>query len=321
MLNSQNPTQRVDVQFHFSPEFYTELVKKEGKYITTDRWSVQGALDYMDRCNIGMGIMSVSTPSVNFLPVAESITLARRLNDAAAKVASDNPGRFGNFATLPMLDVAATLAEIAYCYDTLKMEGVCIMSNINGLYPGHSSFEPIFEELNKREAVVFIHPHDPSYMGTLNAPDVGEWPFDTTRAAIDLMYSGTVRKYPAIRFILAHAGGALPMIYGRVRGMSLGYTRNGAQVKNEEISTEVANSFYYDLAISAGENAIGALRGVTTMNNVLFACDWPFAPDMAVDANVKGFEALQLTPEERYAIERGNALKLFPGALTTDGNI
>jgi predicted TIM-barrel fold metal-dependent hydrolase len=321
MSNSQNPTQRVDVQFHFSPEFYTELVKKEGKYITTDRWSVQGALDYMDRCNIGMGIMSVSTPSVNFLPVAESITLARRLNDAAAKVASDNPGRFGNFATLPMLDVAATLAEIAYCYDMLKMEGVCMMSNINGLYPGHSSFEPIFEELNKREAVVFIHPHDPSYMGTLNAPDVGEWPFDTTRAAIDLMYSGTVRKYPAIRFILAHAGGALPMIYGRVRGMSLGYTRNGAQVKNEEISTEVANSFYYDLAISAGENAIGALRGVTTMNNVLFACDWPFAPDMAVDANIKGFEALQLTPEERYAIERGNAVKLFPGVLTTDGNI
>ena len=312
MPNSQNPAKRVDVQFHYSPDFYTALVKKEGKYITTDRWSVQAALDYMNRCNIGTGIMSVSTPSVNFLPIADSITLARRLNDSSAEIARDNPGRFGNFATLPMLDIDATLTEIAYCYDKLKMEGVCFMSNVNGLYPGHSSFEPILEELNRRKAVVFIPPHDPSYMGTLNSPDVGEWPFDTTRAAIDLMYSGAVRKYPEIRFILAHAGGALPMIYGRVRGMSLGYTHNGAQIKNEEIADEVANSFYYDLAISAGANAIGALRGVTTMNNVLFACDWPFAPDMAVDANIRGFEALQLTAEERYAIERGNAVKLFP---------
>jgi hypothetical protein len=120
MSNSKNTTQRVDVQFHFSPDFYTGLVKKTGKYITTGRWSVQGALDYMDRCNIGAGMLSVSTPSVNFLPVAESIALARRLNDAAAKVAHDHPGRFGNFATLPMLNVDATLTEIAYCYDTLK---------------------------------------------------------------------------------------------------------------------------------------------------------------------------------------------------------
>ena len=315
MSNSQKPAKRVDVQFHYSPDFYTELVKKQGKYITTDRWSVQSALDYMDRCNIGTGIMSVSTPSVNFLPVAESIALARRLNDSAAQVASDNPGRFGNFATLPMLDIDATLAEIAYFYDELKMDGVCLMSNVNGLYPGHGSFEPIFEALNRRKAVVFIHPHDPAYMGTLNAPDVGEWPFDTTRAAIDLMYSGAVRKYPEVRFILAHAGGALPMIFGRVRGMSLGYTAKGAQIKNEEITLEVANSFYYDLAISAGENAIDALRGVTTVDHVLFACDWPFAPDKAVDANISGFEALRLTTEERYAIERGNAVKLFPELL------
>jgi predicted TIM-barrel fold metal-dependent hydrolase len=195
------------------------------------------------------------------------------------------------------------------------MEGVCIMSNVNGIYPGHSSFEPVFGELNRRKAVVFIHPHDPPYMGTLNAPDVGEWPFDTTRAAIDLMYSGVVRKYPGIRFILAHAGGALPMIFGRVRAMSFPYTQKGAQIKEDEITTEAATSFYYDLAISAGENAIGALRGITTMKNVLFACDWPFAPDMAVDANIKSFEALRLTDEERFAIERGNAVRLFPDLL------
>jgi predicted TIM-barrel fold metal-dependent hydrolase len=316
MPDSQIPTKRVDVQFHFSPDFYTELVKQNGKYITTDRWSVKNALKYMDNNNIGTGILSVSTPSVHFLPSAESVALARKLNEAAAEVAHNNPGRFGNFATLPMLDVPATLEEIAYCYDTLKMEGVCMMSNCNGLYPGHSSYEPIFEELNRRNAVVFIHPHDPTYMHTLNAPDVGEWPFDTTRAAIDLMYSGMVRKYPNVRFILAHAGGALPMIFGRIQSMSGWYSRDLENpVQPSEITQEVAG-FYYDLAISARENAIGALRGVTTMDNVLFACDWPFAPDPAVEANIKGFESLNLAAEERYAIERGNAQKLFPQLVT-----
>jgi predicted TIM-barrel fold metal-dependent hydrolase len=319
MTKTQTATGRIDVQFHFAPSFYNERVKqvasliaKEvGSFITTDGWSVANALDYMNKNGVAAGIMSVSTPGVGFLETAESITMARALNDAAAAVAREHPGRFGNFATLPMLDVSATLAEIAYCLDDLQMEGVCMMSNVGGLYLGHESFAPVFDELNRRKAVVFVHPTDPSYAGMVKMAPVAEWPFDTTRAAIDLMYSGTVKRCPEISFILAHAGGALPMVAGRVAPFSIAYAANPSPKSMDQTFVEISR-FYYDLAISARPNAIGALRGVTDLQHVLFACDWPFAPDHAVQLNIAGFEALDLTTAERYAIERGNAARLFP---------
>jgi 6-methylsalicylate decarboxylase len=311
-------TGRIDVQFHFSPDFYTDAVEQSGGgHIVTHGWSVPNALEYMEKFNVAAGIMSVSTPCVHFLEPAESEVMARRLNDAAAQVARENPGRFGNFATLPMLDVEATLAEIAYCYDELKMEGVCMMSNINGLYLGHESFAPIFDELNRRKAVIFIHPTDPAYMGKdiVKMAPVAEWPFDTSRAAIDLMYSGTIARCPDINIILAHAGGALPMVSRRVISMSVFYGNEKTMAAIPQTAAQVAN-FYYDLAISAGEHAIGAIRGVSDLNHVLFACDWPFAPEMAVRVNVGSFEGLNLTSEERHAIERGNAARLFPNLVT-----
>ena len=308
-------TGRIDVQFHFSPDFYTDLVEQSGGgHIVTRGWSVPNALEYFEKYNVAAGILSVSTPGVDFLEPAESVALARRLNDAAAEVARGNPGRFGNFATLPMQDVEATLTEIAYCYDELKMEGVCMMSNVKGRYLGHADFAPIFDELNRRKAVIFVHPTDPAYAGTdiVQMAPVAEWPFDTTRAAIDLMYSGTIARCPDISVILAHAGGALPMVARRVISMSgfYGAAKEG-MAAIPKTAAQVAN-FYYDLAISAGENAIGAIRGVSNLDHVLFACDWPFAPDMAVRVNVAGFEGLKITPEERHAIERGNAARLFP---------
>ena len=308
---TQSSSGRVDVQFHFAPKFYTDIVKKSGSFITTDRWGEQAALDYMGANKIGAGVMSVSTPGVDFLPTAESVAMARKLNDAATQVARDHRGRFGNFATLPMRDVDATLAEIAYAYDVLKMDGVCMMSNVTGLYLGNPKFALVFDELQRRKAIVFIHPTDPVYMGRLGMSTVAEWPFDTCRAAIDLMYSGTTKRCPDVRFILAHAGGALPMVCRRVEEMAPANTVQKSPTDMDDTIQHIAN-FYYDLAISAHENAIGALRGASSLSNVLFACDWPFAPDRAVEMNVKGFESLRLTKAERFAIERGNAAKLFP---------
>jgi predicted TIM-barrel fold metal-dependent hydrolase len=305
-----NRTGRIDVQFHFSPPFYTDLIKATS-YIGTDRWSADAALAYMDANHVAAGVMSVSTPGVDFLPPAQAPALARRLNDAAAAVARDHPGRFGNFATLPMQDPDAALAEIGYCLDVLGMDGVAMMSNVGGRYLGHDRFAPVFDELNRRRAVIFIHPTDPVYGDPPAMASVAEWPFDTTRAAIDLIYSGTIRRCPDISVILAHAGGALPMVSNRVLGMSSYFSTAQPPVTPAEVGGQIAG-FYYDLAISAGEYAIGALRGVSNLEHVLFACDWPFAPDAAVAANISGFEALSLTGAERHAIERGNAERLFP---------
>lgn len=317
MSQSASGASRVDVQFHFIPSFYADLLKEHGHRGSAIGWCVESALDYMDSYGVGVGMMSITAPSTDFLRAHESVGLARRLNEFAAEVAAENPGRFGNFATLPMLDVAASLEEIAYCLDTLRMDGVCVMSNCEGLYLGHERFAPVFDELNRRQAVVFVHPTDPTYKGTLNVAEVAEWPFDTARTAIDLMYSGTVRRCPDVRFILAHAGGALPMILTRVKAFarmksSAGFNaKGGAPITDADIGAAAA-SFYYDLALSAGENAIGALRGVTDMEHVLFASDWPYGWEAAGKSNVANFEALGLAEDERHAIERGNAARLFP---------
>lgn len=301
---------RIDVQFHFSPQFYTEAVKQT-KHLATERWSVEAALAYMDANDVAAGILSVSTPSVNFLAPEESISMARRLNDAAAEVVRTHPGRFGAFATLPMLDVPATLAEIAYSFDVLGMDGVCMMSNVGGTYLGAERFAPIFDELNRRKAVIFVHPHDPSDYGTLKVATVAEWTFDTSRAAIDLIYSGTIRRCPGLSIILAHAGGALPAVARRVEEFAPMFSSVKPPISLEEAIEQVA-SFHYDLAIAAHENAIGALRAVSDLDHVLFACDWPYAPDPAVRMNIAGFEALALSGAERFAIAQGNALRLFP---------
>lgn len=306
---------RVDVQFHFSPPFYTDLVRRT-PHIWTDRWSTEAALAYLDGNGVAAGVLSVSTPGVDFLPAAESVALARRLNDAAADVVREHPDRFGLFATLPMQDVDATLDEIAHCYDTLGVDGVAMMSNVLGRYLGHESFNPVFTELQRRGAVVFVHPTNPVGVADPTMLVVAEWPFDTTRAAIDLVYSGTVRRCPDVRIILAHGGGALPMAWCRVTEMCAFFSTAQPPITPDEAIRQIAG-FYYDLATVARPVTIAALREVSDLDHVLFACDWPFAPDPAVAFNIGNFEALDLTAAERTAIERGNAASLFPRLVPT----
>jgi predicted TIM-barrel fold metal-dependent hydrolase len=157
-------------------------------------------------------------------------------------------------------------------------------------------------------------PHRPSLRQHRGNGTCRGVPFDTTRAAIDLIYSGTIRRCPDNRVILAHAGGALPMVSNRVVAMCSYYSTAQPPVTPPE-AMELIAAFYYDLAISAGTSAIGALCGITGLDHVLFACDCPFATDTAVAANVAGFEGLSLTTAVRLAVERGTAEQLFPNLL------
>jgi hypothetical protein len=286
-MTDRPESRRIDVQFHFSPAFYTDLLR-DTSFITTDRWSVENALAYMDSHGIAAGVMSVSTPGVDVLPAAESVTLARRLNDAAAEVARAHPGRFGNFATLPMQDPAAALAELARCLDDLQMDGVCMMSNVLGRYPGHESFAVVFDELQRRGTVLFIHPNDPAYGGSLEVAAVAEWPYDTGRAAIDLRDVVLLLDRAAARDA-AGSRAADRRLLLRPRNL-------GRRIRHRRPP-----------------------RGLRSRPR-LFACDWPFAPDPAVAANIAGFEALSLSPAQRSATEHGTAEGLFPnlaGSLVT----
>jgi predicted TIM-barrel fold metal-dependent hydrolase len=197
---------RIDVHFHYlSPEYREEMVDAVGGWpdgFRAPHWSVDSALAMMDRMGIATGVLSVSSPGVHFGNEAEARLLARSVNEFAARTRADHRGRFGGFASLPLPDVDGALNESAYALDTLKLDGVVMLTNFNGVYLGDKRLDPVFEELNRREAVIFIHPTSPicwqqSALGYLR-PMI-EFTFDSTRAVVNLIFSGTTARCPNLR--------------------------------------------------------------------------------------------------------------------------
>lgn len=182
-------------------------------------WSVQGALADMDAAGVRTAMLSIaSTPGVWFdwsLPDVNRVV--RQCNDFAATMVRDHPGRFGQFATLPMIDVDSTLREIAYVFDALKVDGVGLQTNYGDKWPGDAAYRPIFEELNRRKAVVYFHPLAAACCGRLSVgtfPAVIEVPHDTTRAVTSLLLSGSFARHRDIRWLFSHGGGTIPMLAG-----------------------------------------------------------------------------------------------------------
>src|SRR5579871_6801719 len=205
---------KIDTHQHFFPKPYVDQVGLEtlARQMPNRRapeWSPERAIAMMDAHGIGEGILSVSSGP----PIHDASTLLRKCNDAAAELRQRYPGRFGSFASLPLPDIDASLNEIAYCLDSLKADGFIIFTNYKGKYLGDEHFAALLAELNRRKAVVFIHPNDPSYaLANLVPASVLEFPFETTRTATSLIVSGALNRFANIRFILAHAGGALPYL-------------------------------------------------------------------------------------------------------------
>jgi 6-methylsalicylate decarboxylase len=272
------------------------------------------------------------------------------MNDLCADLVRDHPGRFGAFATLPLPDIDAALVELAYSLDELRLHGVVLLTNYDGYYLGDARFDRLFAELNRRQAVVFVHPQSPpgqelSHLGLPEAMlDVC---FDTTRTAFSLIVNGVTKKYPAIRFILAHAGGAVPYMAGRVgvtasmladlKGVApvvaegLGKLFSISHKLEEKMPEQLSyylrvkenvlpegpdhflRRFYYDTALSASPHAFASLLTVTDSSHVVFGTDYIFATAAAVPATIRGVHDYDgFTPDDVHAIERGSALALFP---------
>ena len=205
----------------------------------------------MDRFGIAAAVTSISTPGVWFGDVRQACRLARDCNEFAAQMAQDHPGRFGFFATLPMPDVDATLAEIAYAFDTLGADGVGMMSNYGRVWPGDPAFAPVFDELNRRKAVAYVDPILPEACAGI-MPGIGEsaleYPFDTARAIASLLYNGTLLRWPNVRFIFPHAGGAMPPLAERV-GRMADRDRKLEPAPTTSARQEI-RSLYFDVATS-----------------------------------------------------------------------
>jgi predicted TIM-barrel fold metal-dependent hydrolase len=309
---------RIDVHFHSIPDFFRDAVSAAGRgpTVTTGfpRWTPEAAIELMDRRDIAVGLLSISQPGVHFGDDAKARALARRGNEYHAELAARWPGRLGSFAAVPLPDVQGACTEIEFALDELEADGVCLLASYGERFLGDAHFDPVLELLDARKTVVFVHPnYHPSSRGLkYDLPGwMAEFLFDTTRAALNLVFGGAQERFPNIRFILAHAGGTLPYIAWR-QSMAPFIDGRFAEHTPEAI-LERLGRFYYDTAISAGPATIAALRQIARPEHILFGSDWPYAPEAVTARSVESLcDNPHLDAAAQAAIARGNALALFP---------
>jgi len=315
-LQAQAPTAvptrpyRIDTHHHFSaPGFIAAIAARKTNQRPLELWTPIKAIEDMDKSGVATAMISTSEPSVWFGENEAARKLARECNEFGARLMADHPGRFGMFSTVPLPDVDGCLREIEYSQDTLKADGVCLMTSYQGKYPGDASFEPVMNELNRRKAVVFLHPVKAECCKDLQpelGPAVVELGTDTTRAIASLILNGTTSRYPDIRFIFSHGGGTMP--YLMTRFAALAARPDIAQRVPKGLLYEV-RKIYYDTASLYGPYPWPTLLKLAPVSHILFGTDFPFfsAGDVA-----KGLSEVGLKATDLHAIERDNALELFP---------
>lgn len=304
----------IDVHHHIMPPDYVRIMGAEaiGSPSTSRRlpqWSKESATEVLDRHGISKAYTSISAPGVLLRDAQETARLARLCNDYATRLAGDTKGRFGTFAILPLPDIPSSIQEVDHAFDTLESDGVVLMTNYGGKYLGDPVFRPLFEHLNNREAVVFVHP-TVCGCGPCH-PDASdsllEFPFDTTRTIVSLLFSRVFERCPNIRFIFSHGGGALPFLSGRIAGLG---ARNPA-LEGLDVMRAL-RTLYYDTALSASRPVFAALRELVPIGQIVFGSDYPFAPDAQVGASLRGLSEVGLDNEEMRLVKSGNAMTLLP---------
>lgn len=323
-----NPTSRtapaIDVHSHYIPNTYREWLVDSG-LLSTDGfalppWDMQQHIEDMDRMNIGAAVLSLSSPDIHWGDSSNARSLARDANEVAAKAVEAYPDRFGFYATLPMPDVDASLAEIDYAFDVLHADGVKFYSNSNGVYLGDPKIEAIFAELGRRKAVVTVHPVKPKVV-----PDnvlVGipyplfEFQYDTTRAVANLIFNGTLKRNPGIKFVCPHMGALFPLLGGRMEGIAklmVHFNMAPEGFVPPDVKSELGG-FYYDTA--GGFNLpiqIPAVKGIGSPEKMLCGSDYPFTPAVVGKQMLDDLRNTDLLTEEQIVgTLHNNALHLFP---------
>ena len=306
---------RIDTHTHIVPPDYGAWLRRRGAEaggLPIPDWGVDAALEVMEERKIRTAIVSVSTPGVHFGDDREARDMARAVNEYTANVVRKHRGRFGFFATLTLPDVEGSLAELAHALDTLKADGVVLLANTHGEYLGASAQAPLFDELNRRRATIFIHPAQlPGPPAPGIPPYAVDFLLDTTRAAARLVQSGTMQRCPNINVILSHAGGFVPYAAHRIAVTTSPTDVSGglAQLKR----------FYFDTALSSSPAALPSLLAFAAPDHVFFGSDWPHAPKQVGGLFESMYEQYSLSEAQRASIDRGAAEKLFPRLATVSG--
>jgi predicted TIM-barrel fold metal-dependent hydrolase len=265
----------------------------------------------MDQNGIRTSVMSyASTPGLWFDAGAEvAHKAAMEGQEFAAKMRQDHPTRFGIFAPLSMMDVDVTLKEIANAFDQIKADGINLQTNYGDKWLGDPAYKPILEELNKRKAVVYVHPLVAACCGRLSVgafPAVIEVPHDTTRTVTSLLLSGSFARYRDIKWIFSHAGGTIPMLAGRIDAF-YGKNPKYKEAAPDGILAELARQ-HYDTANATSAPAMAALLKLVPVSQITYGTDYPY---FALDQN-KDLQKLGLSAADVQAIEHGNAQRLLP---------
>ena len=307
----------VDVHHHLAPPSYIADLKKRniGERPVLE-WTPEKSLADMDAAGVATAILSITDPGVWFGDDAAAVPLARACNEYNAKLAGDSGGRFGSFASLPLPDIDGSLREIEYALDTLKVDGIGLLTSYGDKWLGDKSFAPVMDELNRRKAVVYTHPITPSCCRNLIAevpPSAVEFGTDTTRTIASLLFTGTASRCPDIKFIFSHAGGTMPFLIERF--VRLPITRKEAAAKTPEGVMTLLRKFYYDTAQTPNAAAMAALTKVVPISQILFGTDFPFRTSAD---HVNGLKQIFGDADLRR-IESDNPRALLPRLKALDG--
>jgi len=307
--------QWVDVHAHFTPPTTEAERDARWKAMRSDsfmvpepyHWTVEKTLDYMDRAGMGMQMLS---------NIPKTLEALRASNDYAASLVAKYPSRFGLLAALPTDDPKACLAEIERSSTKLDADGFAVTCCYNGVYLGDPSLEPVWAELDRRRAVVFAHPnaYAPASLG--RPVPLIEVAFETARTIVDMMYAGLFRKFPNVKLIVAHCGGALPALSGRVLALGTeAWVPNPNNLTSAEMKEQLSR-LYVDTAATATEHTLAPALAMTTCDHIVYGsdCGVPCSTDETLTANLKSL--LSFTGIEAHQIEAigHNALKLFSKA-------
>jgi len=301
-------TVTIDVHAHFLPPIYRTALTEAGLEtldggMPVPNWTPKGALAIMDEVGIAGAILSVSSPHVSFVGPERAVSLCRAINDYAADIKRRHPKRFGAYAILPLPDMDASLAELERALDQLELDGVALPTHSEGHYLG----DPLLA------ATVFIHPTSPccfeAFGLALPAPMI-EFPFETTRTAVSLLYSGALTRHSRINFILPHGGGTLPFLAPRIAAIGSIPALGARAVAPPEAMRALAR-FHYDTALAVAPQQIAALRTLAPISRILYGTDYPFANEERLRMAEQAFQALPFTAQEQHQIRQGNATRLF----------
>jgi 6-methylsalicylate decarboxylase len=307
----------IDTHHHMLPDFFwreTNDAHAPVGGLAPLQWSKGAMISFMDDAGIDVAVLSVSTPGVHLGDSAKARVLARRCNEFAADLVHTRPDRFASFACMPLPDIDASLEELAYAIDVLRLDGLVVFTNSRGVYLGDASLEAVFEELERRKSVVFVHPNQSPDAAAhlLGLPDnLIDFPTDTNRAVAQMHYTNRFARTPNVKYVISHAGGSIPYLVARFAIIDeMGFIKGAEQ---RGTAADMFRRIYWDTALSATDPVFHLLRDVAGIEQVLFGTDFPYLRrDLAVSARPRILESPELNPSEKEAILEGNAARLFP---------